>query len=238
LMDHPAVAQAVTFALPDPSLGEDVAAAVALRQSDAATELELQKFVAQRLAAFKVPRRIVVLDALPTGPTGKLQRLGLATPLGLADMPQESDPKRTRPVRDKASPAPRDDLERQLVQIWEPLLGVQPIGVQDNFFALGGSSLLAGHVLAQMEKTFGSSFPLALLYQAPTIAQLGTLLREQQPLLPSRLLAFRAGGAKPPFFSVHFGDERLAHYVEDNQPWYGLHLPSWDGNRNPRTSKP
>jgi len=235
LMDHPAVAQAVTFALPDPRLGEDVAAAVVLRQSDAATELELQKFVSQRLAAFKVPRCIVMLDALPKGPTGKLQRLGLATALGLADTPQESDPEHTRPVRDKTYVAPRDELELQLVQIWEPLLGVQPIGAQDNFFELGGHSLLAVHVFAQMEKIFGASFPLALLYQAPTIAQLATLLREQQHLPPSRLLAFRNGGAKPPFFSVHFGDRRLAHCVEDDQPWYGLHLPSWDGNRNPRT---
>ena len=84
LMDHPAVAQAVTFALPHDRLGEDVAAAVVLRDGAAAAEGEIREFVAGRLADFKVPRRLVVLDEIPKGATGKLQRIGLAEKLGLA----------------------------------------------------------------------------------------------------------------------------------------------------------
>ncbi len=84
LMDHPAVSQAVTFALPHPKLGEDVAAAVVLREGQAAGDRELRDFVAQRLADFKVPRRLVFLDEIPKGATGKLQRIGLAEKLGLA----------------------------------------------------------------------------------------------------------------------------------------------------------
>jgi len=83
LLDHPNVAQAVAFAIPHPMLGEEVGAAVVLRQEVAALEHELCEFVAVRLAHFKVPRRIVVLDVLPKGPTGKLQRIGLAKVLGL-----------------------------------------------------------------------------------------------------------------------------------------------------------
>ena len=85
LMDHPAVAQAVTFAMPHEMLGEEVAAAVVLREGAAeVTEREIRDFVAERLAPFKVPRRVVFLKEVPKGPTGKLQRIGLAKLLGIS----------------------------------------------------------------------------------------------------------------------------------------------------------
>lgn len=84
LLDHPAVAQVVTFAVPHPMLGEDVAAAVVLRPGAAVTEQELRKFVGARLADMKVPRKVVFLEEIPKGATGKLQRIGLAAKLGLA----------------------------------------------------------------------------------------------------------------------------------------------------------
>jgi acyl-CoA synthetase (AMP-forming)/AMP-acid ligase II len=84
LLDHPAVAQAVTFALPHDKLGEEIAAAVILRAGETATAKDLRQFAARRLADFKVPRKYVFLDEIPKGPTGKLQRIGLAKKLGLA----------------------------------------------------------------------------------------------------------------------------------------------------------
>jgi acyl-CoA synthetase (AMP-forming)/AMP-acid ligase II len=84
LMDHPAIQQVVTFAIPHPKLGEDVGAAVVLRDGQTATEREIRDFCAARLADFKVPRRVVILDEIPKGATGKLQRIGLAEKLGLA----------------------------------------------------------------------------------------------------------------------------------------------------------
>jgi acyl-CoA synthetase (AMP-forming)/AMP-acid ligase II len=84
MLDHPAVDQVVTFAVPHPKLGEDVAAAVVLKAGASVTERDLQKFVGGRLADMKVPRRIVFLDEIPKGATGKLQRIGLAAKLGLA----------------------------------------------------------------------------------------------------------------------------------------------------------
>ena len=83
LMDHPAVAQVVCFAMPHDKLGEDVAAAVVLREGMNATEREIRDFAATRLADFKVPRKILFLDEIPKGATGKLQRIGLADKLGL-----------------------------------------------------------------------------------------------------------------------------------------------------------
>jgi len=85
LMDHPSVAQVVTFALPHPKLGEEVAAAVVLREGMALTEPELRDFAKARLADFKVPRRIVFVAEIPKGNTGKLQRIGLADRLGLTE---------------------------------------------------------------------------------------------------------------------------------------------------------
>lgn len=85
LLDHPAVGQAVTFALPHPKLGEEVAVAVVLKEGEQPDELALRSFAAARLADFKVPRRWVFLDEIPKGPTGKLQRIGLAKQLGLSE---------------------------------------------------------------------------------------------------------------------------------------------------------
>ena len=83
LLGHEAVAQAVTFAVPHPTLGEEVAAAIVLRDGATATDAEIRGYASERLAAFKVPRRIVFVDEIPKGPTGKLRRIGLAETLGL-----------------------------------------------------------------------------------------------------------------------------------------------------------
>ena len=84
LMDHPAVQQCVTFAMPHPKLGEEVAAAVVLHEGKTADESDIRSFAAEHLADFKVPRKVLILDEIPKGATGKLQRIGLAEKLGLA----------------------------------------------------------------------------------------------------------------------------------------------------------
>ncbi len=83
LMDHPAIAQCVTFAMPHEKLGEEVAAAVVLKEGQSADERSIRDFAAGRLADFKVPRKVLILDEIPKGATGKLQRIGLAQKLGL-----------------------------------------------------------------------------------------------------------------------------------------------------------
>ena len=85
LSAHPAVAQVVTFAMPHAKLGEEVAAAVVLKEGAEATEAQIRAFAGERLAAFKVPRKVVILTEIPKGATGKLQRIGLAEKLGLVE---------------------------------------------------------------------------------------------------------------------------------------------------------
>ena len=84
LLDHPAIAQACTFGIPHDKLGEEVGAVVVARPGQSLTEAEVRAFAAERLAAFKVPRRVLVMDDIPKGATGKVQRIGLAAKLGLA----------------------------------------------------------------------------------------------------------------------------------------------------------
>ena len=83
LMDHPSVQQVVTFAVPHDKLGEDVGAAVVLNEGTQATPAEIRAFAKERLADFKVPRTVLILDEIPKGPTGKLRRIGLAEQLGI-----------------------------------------------------------------------------------------------------------------------------------------------------------
>jgi acyl-CoA synthetase (AMP-forming)/AMP-acid ligase II len=83
LLDHPAIAQAVTFAIPHDKLGEEVGAAIVLKEGASAEDKEVREFAAKRLADFKVPRKILFIDEIPKGATGKLQRIGLHEKLGL-----------------------------------------------------------------------------------------------------------------------------------------------------------
>ncbi|MEL7461212.1 MAG: acyl--CoA ligase [Pseudomonadota bacterium] len=88
LLDHPDVAQVVTFALPHPKLGEEVAAAVVLKDGAAATEADIREFASGAMADFKVPRKVIIMDEIPKGATGKMQRIGLADKLGLTEQAQ------------------------------------------------------------------------------------------------------------------------------------------------------
>ena len=118
LLEHPAVAQAVAFAVPHSRLGEEVGAAVVLRKPGASLdERELREFVAARLSAFKVPRVVRFLDAIPKGPTGKLQRIGLAASLGIEPIGERKQPAEAEYV------APRTPLELRLAAIWREMLG-------------------------------------------------------------------------------------------------------------------
>lgn len=163
LMDHPAVAQALAFAMPHPTLGEEVAAAVVLRPGAHAAERELRSFVAERLSYFKVPRRVVVLDAIPTGATGKLQRIGLAEKLGItaAGRGAASAPTGERP----AGP-----VEEIVAMLWgEVLPGTSPRR-HDDFFAAGGDSIRAAQLVTRLSDALAVELTLLDFFDAPTVA--------------------------------------------------------------------
>ena len=119
LLEHPAVAEAVTFAVPHATLGEDVASAIVLRPDAAATPKDIRQFAIGRIADFKVPRQVLIVREIPKGPTGKVQRIGLAAKLGLA----------TGAALPRAFVAPRTPLEKALAEA----LGRDPPGRADRY---------------------------------------------------------------------------------------------------------
>jgi acyl-CoA synthetase (AMP-forming)/AMP-acid ligase II/acyl carrier protein len=172
LMDHAAVAQVVTFAIPDGTLGEQVGAAVVLRPGAHPTERELRDFAASRLADFKVPSTIVFLDEIPKGPTGKLQRIGLAARLGLGSTArQESVPRRTHTP-------PRTPVEELLAALWAEVLKIERVGVDEHFLDLGGDSMLATRLVSRIRQELRLEMTLRALFDAPTVAQQAEVVLE------------------------------------------------------------
>ena len=162
LLAHPKVAQAITFAIPHPTLGEDVAAAVVLAGNRSASEREIREFAFSRLADYKVPTRILILENIPKGPTGKPQRTGLAGKL--------------KNVLEAVFVAPRTQGEEILAAIWADVLVVGEIGVHDNFFLLGGDSLKATQVMARLRDLFQVELPLRVIFQSPTLEEMALIL--------------------------------------------------------------
>jgi acyl-CoA synthetase (AMP-forming)/AMP-acid ligase II/acyl carrier protein len=170
LLSHPAVAEAVVFAVPDARLREDVGAAVVLRPGQSADEAALRAFAAGRLAHFKVPRIVRVLAELPKGPTGKVQRIGLAERIGIRiAAPQPSA---------TAYLPPRTPQEEALAAIWGEILGLTQVSVDDSFLDLGGDSMLATQLVSRVRESFGLSMTLRALFDAPTIAAQAAVLEQ------------------------------------------------------------
>jgi acyl-CoA synthetase (AMP-forming)/AMP-acid ligase II len=161
LLEHPAVAEAVTFAVPHATLGEDVASAIVLRPDVLATPKEIRHFAIGRIAEFKVPRQVLIVSQIPKGPTGKVQRIGLAAKLGLAT----SDPQPQPLV------APRTTLEEVLAKRWAEILQVDQIGIHDDFFVSGGDSLLATLVLCHVYDVAQIELEVSRFFDAPTVAE-------------------------------------------------------------------
>ena len=170
LIDHPAIEQAVTFAVPHPQLGEDVGAALVLRRGSTASETEIREFAAERLAYFKVPRWIRFLDEIPKGPTGKLQRIGLAEKLGVEPILEER-PDYLEPVT---------PYERAVAEIWGEVLKQDRIGRNDSFLALGGDSILATRVVARIRESFNLEVSLLSFFNAQSLADLAQVVGQVQ----------------------------------------------------------
>jgi acyl-CoA synthetase (AMP-forming)/AMP-acid ligase II/acyl carrier protein len=171
LASHAAVREALVGPIAHPQLGEDVIAAVVLQPGAPVSEEALRAFVLERLAPFKVPASIRFVEELPRGPTGKLLRLSLAKHLGLA-VP-ENEARAERIGREHGA------LERKLIEIWQQVLEVESIGLDDDFLALGGTSLLAQRLIAAIESAFGARVPPEVTLEASTIAQLSAALRRR-----------------------------------------------------------
>ena len=174
LLEHPLVEQAVTFPVTNEVLGEEVAAAVVLSGGSEVTETELQEFLSSRLSAFKVPRQILIVSEIPKGPFGKLQRLRLADLLHVQPCDQGTSSDKREYV------APRTHDEIVLADIWARILGIDAVGIHDDFFRLGGDSILATQVISQVRQVIGLELSPIIMFEAPTIAGMVRKLHESR----------------------------------------------------------
>ena len=172
ILHHRAVAEAIAFAVPHETLGEDVAVAVVLREKAAATERELQQFVAAHLAEFKIPGRVVFVDEIPKSATGKPQRLGFAQTLGHLLFLSEHG------VREFL--APQTQAEKTLAAIWSQVLEKERIGVQHNFFCARRrfTPRNSGHLACA--SGVSDRIPSPSLFEMQTVRQLAMAITEIQ----------------------------------------------------------
>ena len=175
-----------------------------------------------------VPSHFMFLSSLPLTPNGKVDRNALPAPDG------------ARPELPESFVAPRTQVEERLAGIWSKLLGVNRVGIRDNFFDLGGHSMLAVRLFAEIEKAFKKRPPLSGLFQESTIEHLATLITHDNPTTtPTSLVAIQPNGSKPPFFCVHelFGDVlcylNLARQLGEDQPFYALQARGLDNGDEP-----
>ena len=219
--------QAVTVVVREDAPGQKRLVAYIVPEPDGVPAVsELRALLGQRLPEYMVPSAYVFLEALPLTPNGKVDRKALPE----LDL--------TRAEGEQPLIAPRDEIEYQLVRIWEELLGVAPIGVTDSFFELGGHSLLAVRLMGRIEQKLGRSVPLVALFQGPTVEQLANYLRHQEfPDAVPSLVPLKPEGTHTPLFFIHPSGGSVHWYLElaalmdRQQPFYGLQAQGLQGDR-------
>jgi amino acid adenylation domain-containing protein len=230
LEQHPAVQQTVVLAREDEPGNKRLVAYLVLKPEQSPTTSELRSFLKQKLPEFMIPAAFVMLDTLPLTPNGKVDRRALPAP----------NPVQVRQEPDETVVAATDELELQLTQIWQQVLGIPAIGSQSNFFELGGHSLLAIRLCNEIENKIGKHLSVATLFQAPTIEQLAHALRQPGgAAVCSSLAVIQPGSSKPPLFCIHVLGKGLefyrplARYLDSEQPLYGLAAQMLDKEQAP-----
>jgi amino acid adenylation domain-containing protein len=232
LARHPQVHSSVVFGC---AKGDEtiLTAYVVPRGTDSLTAEELRQLAATHLPTAMVPSRFVFLSSLPLSASGKIDRQALSRIPAAEPTPAPS------------FVAPRDEMEAQIARSWEQLLKKEPIGIRDDFFSLGGHSLMAVRLLHQVEQNFGANLPLTSLFTNATVESLAQEVRRQggRAKWPS-LVALQPSGWRPPLFCTHpfcgdvAGYRIWVDYLGEDQPFYGLRARGLDGVQEPLTSIP
>lgn len=192
---------------------------------------ELRTSILEKLPDYMAPSSFVFLESLPLTPSGKINRLELPPP------PED------RLMPGMGYVPPRNEVESQLVKLFEKHLEFHPIGVEDDFFELGGDSLLAIHIVSEIEEVFHFSLPIQEFIEAMNVENLAKKLQNQDASSSNRyLVALQPSGSKPPLFCVPpsaataMQAEKLAKYLEADQPVYGFEYAGMDGKSEPFSS--
>jgi amino acid adenylation domain-containing protein len=215
LSQHPEVRACVVAALGGQRASKRLVAYVVASSPEPGGE-ELRQFLAGKLPAYMVPSAFVALETLPLTPNGKVDRGALPEPERLARQDARRMP-------------PRDELEARLASIWEDLLGIAPVGVHDDFFDLGGHSLVAVRLMARIRAGWEQDLPISTLFQAGTIESLAAVLRLAGTGAPARspLVEIRRGEGTPLFLVHPVGGSvlcyrELARALGGTEPVWGI----------------
>jgi len=232
LSRHPAVRQVAVTARDDQHGLKQLAAYIVCLEGQGPSSTELRSFVRAALPDYMTPSFFVFLEAMPLTANNKIDVRALP-----AQAPSLSD--------GLIHVEPRDRLEVQLTALWQQVLGTSQIGIHDNFFDLGGHSLKAAQLFFLLEQVYGRRLPLATLFQAPTIAELASVLSREQWVPPwQSLVAIQPSGTSTPIFMVPgVGGNvlifaKLARLLGLDQPFYGMQARGLDGIETPFTSVP
>jgi amino acid adenylation domain-containing protein len=222
LRGHPLVRDAVVVARGKDHTAQLVAYIIATDPSDLPTVTVLRRWLERRLPEYMIPSCFVPIDSFPMTPSRKIDRKALPQPRVV--------------LPDEEAIAPRDDLEATLGTIWADVLGRPSVGVNQNFFDLGGYSLLATRVFALIEERTGHRLPMSALFDAPTIAELADAIRSEGWRSEwTSLVPIQRSGTELPFFYVapyEISVLQFAHLGEallPDRPLYGFQPQGLDG---------
>lgn len=232
LQSHPAVQDAVVIADGE-AADRRLLAYWTTNPQATVSAADLRLHLGQTLPEYMVPAHLIQLPSLPLTPNGKVDRRALPAPAALA-----------RTGADNTPVAPQTAVEQTLAELWATVLQAPAVGIYDNFFEIGGHSLLAVRLLSRIEETMGQRMTLATLLQNPTVAQLAQQLAPMASQIVtatspngvagtpwSPLVPLQPQGQRPPFFFVHpIGGNvlcyrALAQALGADQPFYGLQSP-------------
>lgn len=202
LLTHPDVLEAAAFGVPDPLLIEGVAAAVVLRQGATTDERGLRTWLLARMAPYKVPARVLLAAEIPHNAGGKVVRRTLAGHFA-----------RELAARPISGGAPASDLEGRLLALWRDTLRQPDIGVDDDYFELGGNSLQAAVLITRVSKLAGRTINLETLWQASTVRRMADYLAtEVVSAYPPAIVPVRPFGDEPPLFCIEPYESRIAFF--------------------------
>ncbi len=190
----------------------------------------IKEFMRKRLPEYMVPPAIVFLKSLPLNHNGKIDRLALPDPKDAGGIGQ---------IAAAEYVAPRNEIEKTITMIWQDVIKLKQVGIHDNFFDIGGHSLMAVRILTRIERELGVRLPLTSLLHAPTAAQLAELVdhREDEARNWSPLVPIRTTGNRTPFFGIHAVGggvlfwRDIVNHLPDDQPFYALQSQGVDGIR-------
>lgn len=234
LVQHAGVKEAVVLARNDVQSETCLVAYVVPQEDHAVSFEELRTHLAAFLPSYMVPSLYVELESMPVTPNSKIDRLRLPAPVN------------ARAAGSKAFAMPRDSMELQMAQLWEGILKVSPIGIEDNFFEVGGHSLHALTLMSLIKNRFGVELPLVTLFRNTTIAALCGSLRNSHPELPcstSTVVPIQIGnGSRVPLFIVHaqgggvLSYSNLAKALGEGETVYGLQAVGYESDELPLAS--